>query len=70
MPDYLLFYQNLKDGQTAIFHVAVKGQGCVDLIEKMVQQGANPNIQDAVSILPKIIDSEMYCHTVGNFGKH
>ena len=59
MSDYLLIPQNLKDGQTALFHVAVKGQGCVDLIEKMVQQGANPNIQDAVSIiLPKIVDSE------------
>jgi ankyrin repeat protein len=45
------YSQNMKDGQTAIFHVAVKGQGCVDLVEKMVQQGANPNIQDAVSIL-------------------
>ena len=43
--------QNLKDGQTALFHVVVKGQEHVDLIEKMLEQGASPNIQDVVSIL-------------------
>lgn len=41
----------MKDGQTALFPVVMRGQGCVDLVEKMVQQGANLNTQDAVSIL-------------------
>ena len=43
--------QNLKDGQSALFHVVVKGQKRVDLVEKMLEQGADPNIQDAVSII-------------------
>ena len=41
--------QNTKDGQSALFHVVMKGQERVDLVEKMLEQGANPNIQDAVS---------------------
>ena len=39
----------MKDGQSALFHVVMKGQERVDLVEKMLEQGANPNIQDAVS---------------------
>lgn len=41
--------QNLQDGQSALFHVVVKGQKQVDLVEKMLEQGANPNLQDTVS---------------------
>lgn len=39
----------MKDGQSALFHVVMKGQERVDLVEKMLEQGANPNIQDVVS---------------------
>ena len=29
----------------------MKGQERVDLVEKMLEQGANPNVQDAVRII-------------------
>lgn len=41
----------LQDGQSALFHVIVKGQKRADLVERMLEQGANPNIQDAVSMI-------------------
>lgn len=49
----VVFFQNLKDGQSALFHVVVKGQKRVDLVEKMLEQEANPNIQDVVSIIKR-----------------
>ena len=39
----------MKDGQSALFHVVMKGQERIDLVEKILEQGANPNIRDAVS---------------------
>ena len=51
--DACFFFQNLKDGQSALFHVVVKGQRRVDLVEKMLEQEANPNIQDAVSMIKR-----------------
>ena len=49
------FFVLQNDGQTALLHVVLKGLERVDLIGKMLEQGANPNIQDAVSILLNFI---------------
>ena len=41
-------YYSQKTGWTALFHVAAKGK--VDLVQKLVDQGANPNIHDIVGL--------------------
>ena len=58
----LIVFQNLKDGQSALFHVVMKGQRHIDLVEKMLEQGANPNIQDAVSMIISITYSHILKH--------